>query len=196
VIKSEGESIEDIVNNYQMPPEENQLNTALRGLPAPLQTMYAPEARVEAILDEKVEITEQLEASHLSSRAKSLGKLHLVVIYSYHRRKRKESVCYYDEEKTRQIVAELLWTSVEEQEREEVFVRNKINQNSALEVIQRNGLTIPEMANRSPPLLWSLFHANPEKAIEDVVCKLVKSVMKDLRNRATQSLQQLDNDTE
>ena len=49
VIKSEGDTIEEIVDNYLN--DDNQLNHSLNQLPSNVQSLYCPEARIEAILD-------------------------------------------------------------------------------------------------------------------------------------------------
>ena len=141
---------------------------------------------------EKVEVTECLEQSHLTSRHKSRGKLHLIVMYSYKRRKRKESVCFYNDDKIGEIINELLWRSVDEKERECKFIKNKINHKTIIEWIKSNKLNFHEMANRSPPLLWSLFHSFPNKPIENVLETFVKNALKELRIRARESLTNTD----
>eukprot|EP01084_Bolivina_argentea_P025131 46752_1 len=72
VIKTEGETTQEIADNYLS--ESNALHQALSVLKPELQAMYAKEARIEAILNEKVEITEHLEQSRFTSKGRSRGK--------------------------------------------------------------------------------------------------------------------------
>ena len=123
----------------------------------------------------------------------------MVVQYSYKRRKRKESVCFYDDAKIKQIITELLWRSIEDEtdhnDIRNKFITNKINHKSIISLIKDNLLTFKEMANRSPCLLWSLFHSFPEQKIENVLQNFVKDSLKELRIKAQEILNN-DNTTQ
>merc|ERR1712217_771942 len=90
------------------------------------RAMYSAQGRVDAISKEKVKIEEYLEKSHLSSRAKSRAKRHLIVEYSFKRKKKKETVCFYEDESIVEIIGNVLWQSVEEKERKSVFGRKRV----------------------------------------------------------------------
>ncbi len=71
---------------------KNELEIALKLLPIDIAKLYLSTGRIESIFNETLEITEYLEQSRFTSKAKSRGKRHLIIIYSYKRKKRKEIV--------------------------------------------------------------------------------------------------------
>ena len=129
-----------------------------------------------------------MERSHLTSRAKSRGKLHLIVNYSFKRRKRKESVLFYNDDKIKEIIKEILWRTIKDEndinDIKNRFIMNKINHKSIMNMIKENKLDFNEMASRSPCLLWSLFHSFPDQKIENVLEQFVKDSLKELRIKA------------
>ena len=67
---------------------------------------------------------------------------------------------------------------MDESEREAVFG----NEKSIIEgLMQSKKLTVEEMSQRSPPLLWSLLHSFPNQRIENMVEKFVRTALKELR---------------
>eukprot|EP01083_Nonionella_stella_P200812 735074_1 len=182
--------VQAIVDNYLSEP--NVLQQAMSVLKPELQTMYTKQARIEAILNEKVEINEHLEQSRFTSKGRSRGKRFLIVIYSFQRKKRKEAMCCYDDGKIQEIINELLWQMVEDEEKEEAFVKNRINHKNIMQIIKKHKLTIVEMASRSPALLWSLYHSFPNQEVEKVVEKFVKTALKTLRMKTREMMQMND----
>ena len=130
-----------------------------------------------------MKIEEYLEKSHLSSRAKSRAKRHLIVDYSFKRKKRKETVCFYEDEVIEEMVANILWESVADGDRKVLFGRKRIYKKHIEELMDTAHLKKNELAERSPPMLWSLVHSFPNRNINDVIHDFVKSAIKALKER-------------
>ena len=129
-----------------------------------------------------MQITEILERSRFSSNAKSRGQRHLIVAYSFKRRKRAETVCFYEDAQIGEIIKNILWKSMDESEREAVFGKNNKNEKIIIEELMHSKkLTVEEMSQRSPPLLWSLLHSFPNQRIENVMEQFVRTALKELQ---------------